>query len=113
MGLRIRAALPGQCSDPKTASNIGIGSRGVEMSYRCPCCGHLTLGEEGADTFEICPVCFWEDDNVQNENPDYEGGANGISLNEAKKNYRKFGAIKEELIKHVRRPTPREFNVVK
>jgi hypothetical protein len=28
--------------------------------YPCPCCGFVTLGERSA--FEICPVCFWEDD---------------------------------------------------
>ncbi|MFI8189745.1 CPCC family cysteine-rich protein [Streptomyces sp. NPDC085946] len=28
--------------------------------YPCPCCGFLALGERS--TFEICSVCFWEDD---------------------------------------------------
>lgn len=31
--------------------------------HRCPCCGFLTLDERG--TFEICPVCFWEDDGQE------------------------------------------------
>jgi hypothetical protein len=32
--------------------------------------------------FEICPLCDWQDDNVQNADPDYAGGANEMSLNE-------------------------------
>lgn len=53
------------------------------MKYSCPCCGFLTLDVEASGTFQICELCFWEDDSVQNEDPDYEGGANGICLREA------------------------------
>jgi hypothetical protein len=50
-----------------------------------PCCRYLTIldalsGPPG--TFYICPVCGWEDDNVQHDDPDYRGGANIGSLNE-------------------------------
>jgi len=31
------------------------------LPYSCPCCGYLTLPERGA--YDICPVCFWEDDD--------------------------------------------------
>jgi hypothetical protein len=55
--------------------------------YPCPCCGLLTLDEEPPGTFDICTVCGWEDDNVQFDDPDYTGGANTMSLNEAKKAY--------------------------
>ena len=33
--------------------------------------------------------CGWQDDAVQNDNPDYKGGANQMSLNEAKEAYKK------------------------
>lgn len=79
------------------------------MTFPCPCCHYLTLSEEPSGTFEICPVCFWEDDNIQNDAPAYEGGANGISLNQARDNFRRFGAIKEKYINNVRRPLPEEF----
>ena len=78
------------------------------MSFPCPCCGYLTFDEEPCGTFEICPVCCWEDDNVQNDDPNYDGGANGISLNEAKENFAKYGAIKKELVQDVRNPLPEE-----
>jgi hypothetical protein len=32
--------------------------------------------------FEICPLCGPQDDDVQNADPDYPGGANVLSLNE-------------------------------
>ena len=53
---------------------------------------------------DICPVCFWENDPIQNDNEKYVGGANDISLSEAKANYQKFGAVKQEYIKSVRSP---------
>lgn len=55
------------------------------MKYPCPCCGYLTFDGALCGTFEICPVCYWEDDNIQNNDPTYDGGANGISLNIARK----------------------------
>lgn len=55
-------------------------------------------------TLYLCQVCYWEDDKIQNNNPDYDGGANEISLNEAKVNFIKMGAIKEEFIRDVRDP---------
>lgn len=49
----------------------------------CPCCGELTL--ESVGHYEICPLCNWEDDPLQREQPDREGGANGDSLNQARR----------------------------
>jgi hypothetical protein len=48
----------------------------------CPCCGSKVLNAAGA--FEICPVCSWEDDPVQARDPNLEGGANSMSLAEAR-----------------------------
>jgi len=77
--------------------------------FPCPCCGYLTIGEEPPGTFEICPVCFWEDDNVQFENPNYVGGANSVSLNQARENFRLFGAVSKEFVNQVRKPLPQEI----
>lgn len=76
--------------------------------FVCPCCEFLTLGEEPPGTFEICPVCGWEDDDVQFESPDSSGGANSVSLNEAKVNFKKIGAIDEKALSFVRAPKPGE-----
>lgn len=45
----------------------------------CPVCGQSAL-----EAFEICPVCEWQNDRVQLAHPDMEGGANKMSLNQAK-----------------------------
>lgn len=67
------------------------------MKYTCLCCGYKSLDEKLTDIYEICTICFWEDDGVQFKNPDYEGGANDISLRQGQKNFSKFGACKEKL----------------
>ncbi|MCL2474886.1 MAG: hydrolase [Chloroflexi bacterium] len=64
--------------------------------YKCACCGNYTLDSEAIGTFEICPTCFWEDDIVQLDNPEYEGGANKVSLNQAKESYKMIGAISHQ-----------------
>jgi len=50
------------------------------MRHACPCCGYKTLPQEPPGTFALYPICDWEDDGVQFEDPDYEGGANFYSL---------------------------------
>ena len=71
----------------------------------CPCCGYKTMmrpvgGTHG--TYDICPVCFWEDDGIQLADPDYEGGANRPSLRQAQQNFIAFGACEERLIECVK-----------
>ena len=51
----------------------------------CPCCGEGLV--EAGHEFDICEVCGWEDDDYQFYHPDYSGGANRISLNEARQIY--------------------------
>jgi hypothetical protein len=41
-----------------------------------------TLGD-----YVICDVCDWEDDPIQSAEPDYVGGANKMSLNQARKEW--------------------------
>ena len=55
--------------------------------FNCACCGQPTLEYE--DFGEICPVCGWEDDGVQQDDPDFPGGANKLSLNQYKAEFEK------------------------
>ena len=55
-------------------------------AHKCPVCGEHEFEESGG--YEICPVCGWEDDALQEAQPDYEGGANKMSLNQAKEAYK-------------------------
>lgn len=72
--------------------------------YQCHCCGYYTLndGEEG--TYNICKVCYWEDDKFQYNDPDYISGANKVSLNQARQNYKAFGAAEKEYLHYVFKP---------
>ena len=77
--------------------------------FPCPCCGYRTISEEPPGTFEICPVCYWEDDNVQCGDSTYEGGANEESLDQARANFVKFGASSLRFVNFVRAPLPDEL----
>ena len=64
-----------------------------EPSYKCKVCG---LGDIEHD-FAICEYCGWESDNIQNDDHEYIGGANEMSLNQ----YKKFWAdCKDRILKH-------------
>jgi Cysteine-rich CPCC len=75
----------------------------------CPCCGFLTLTER--NTFEICPVCFWEDDGQDDVDADeIRGGPNGsLTLTEARRNFRALGACDESVKAWVRPPNSDEM----
>ncbi|MBX2804114.1 MAG: hypothetical protein KTR31_41005 [Myxococcales bacterium] len=72
-------------------------------------CGFLTLTEASGGTFQICPVCFWEDDIVQAADSGRRGGANQVSLSEARRNFQRLGAIDEVFSGSVRPPRPEEW----
>ncbi|MEZ0293461.1 MAG: CPCC family cysteine-rich protein [Solirubrobacteraceae bacterium] len=76
--------------------------------FACPCCGYLTLDARPPGTFDICEVCRWEDDNVQFRDPGYEGGANVVSLNDARRNFEAHGVSEIRFADDVRPPRPEE-----
>jgi len=81
----------------------------ANLPLRCPCCGCKTLATRGA--YDICPVCFWEDDGQDDDDADETlGGPNGdLSLTAGRANFRLFGASREQDLPHVRRPYPHEI----
>lgn len=70
--------------------------------FTCPCCGYKTLDEQFG--WDICPICYWEDDPLQFEEVDLEGGANTVSLRQAQKNFIEFGACERNMLRCVRKP---------
>ncbi len=100
--------------------------------YKCLCCGYKTMDEERG-SFDICPVCFWEDDMfitpIKNEDEKFElihlhfdddneyekyldipSGANhGLTLREGRANFIEFGACDKSFIKNVRKPKKSEL----
>jgi hypothetical protein len=77
--------------------------------YACPCCGYLTLDTRG--NYEICNVCFWEDDGQDDHDADVvRGGPNGpLSLTQARLNYAEIGACEPRMLRNVREPRPEEY----
>ncbi|MGQ4390061.1 CPCC family cysteine-rich protein [Streptomyces sp. SAS_270] len=75
----------------------------MTLKYPCVCCGWLTM-DEPPGSYQICPLCFWEDDAIQLRWPDYSGGANRPSLIEAQANYQALGACEERAVELVRPP---------
>jgi Cysteine-rich CPCC len=71
-----------------------------QKNVPCSCCKNLTLPQ--ANRYEICPVCFWESDPMQNNDENYIGGANTVSLAQARLNYQKFGSVTNEAKNYVR-----------
>lgn len=61
----------------------------VEPRLACPCCRHLTLDERGG--YDICPVCFWEDDGV--DELDGYSGPNHMTLAQGRKAFAELGAV--------------------
>ena len=55
----------------------------MNETNKCPVCGKTDLGD-----FEICSVCEWQNDHYQMDHPDRQGGANVMSLNEARQAYK-------------------------
>ena len=57
------------------------------VRFSCPCCGYPTLG--GRAEYEICELCFWEDDGQDAPNADevWGGPNHGYSLTEAQQNF--------------------------
>ena len=80
-----------------------------ELPLRCPCCLCKTLHIRGE--YDICPVCFWEDDGQDEDDADEVcGGPNGdLSLTQARENYRRIGASREQDLPYIRAPRPEEL----
>lgn len=54
---------------------------------KCPVCGKYEFAE--VDDYDVCQVCGWENEDFQNRNPDFAGGANDMSLNQAREAYKR------------------------
>lgn len=52
---------------------------------KCPICGKYEFEQSG--DFDICPECNWENDPIQDDDHNYAGGANSLSVNEARIEY--------------------------
>lgn len=78
---------------------------GEVVRFACPCCGHRTI----TDQFDICPVCFWEHDPVQEADPEDAFGPNRVGLRQAQRNYAALRVSHPRHAKSVRPPLDDEI----
>ncbi|MCR5836054.1 MAG: hypothetical protein K6G88_06085 [Lachnospiraceae bacterium] len=52
----------------------------------CPCCGEGVINS----LHDICLICGWEDDIMQNEDVNFSGGANKLSLTEHRQKFQEY-----------------------
>lgn len=74
----------------------------LEMLYPCPACG-FEVFDDVSGSYDICPVCDWEDDGVQLKFPVMQGGANGESLFEKQQKEIKYLPLEVKEIKGYKR----------
>ncbi|MBI5625457.1 MAG: hypothetical protein HY924_16890 [Elusimicrobia bacterium] len=79
-----------------------MNDEGSTAVYPCPACG-FEVFDAPPGSYGICPVCGWEDDDVQLRFPTMQGGANKECLVEyQQETLRSFPLAKKEH-KHFRR----------
>jgi hypothetical protein len=85
-------------------SNSTVSSKTTEP-FRCPCCHCRALDERGS--YDICPICFLEDDGQGGPNVKVaRGDPNGVrGLAKVRLNYLQFNACKDGIRQLVRSPT--------
>ena len=69
--------------------------RRYRVRFTCPCCGYPTL--RGRGEYEICFLCWWEDDGQDDHDADdVRGGPNrDFSLSRARQNFVAYGVMYE------------------
>lgn len=55
-----------------------------KIKYPCPVCGEMFL-DEPMWSFDLCPVCGWQEDGHQQLHPDDTGPNGKWTLNDARK----------------------------
>lgn len=67
---------------------------GESSASACPCCGRRTLDARGG--FDICPVCWWEDDGLDSAQADVVSGPNRVTLLQGRINTLRAGICEPE-----------------
>jgi len=94
--LRVRAAA--NWTPPYVAHSQTAGESPMSLA-QCPCCDYFSLGSRAE--YEICEICFWEDDGIDLDDLDRYSGPNHITLRDARDNFRRFSACDNRAVAHV------------
>ena len=72
----------------------------LKPKYPCQCCDFVTLLDRGDEL--LCPVCYWEDDGRDVDALDAPSAPNyGVTLRQARANFKAFGAFDKSAVEHV------------
>jgi hypothetical protein len=109
----VKIGIPGLEDVPPSPDGVDyfvnvFGLPQPDTVYHCPCCLYPTLPMRGG--FEVCPVCYWEDDGQDSHDADrVRGGPNeAFSLTQARANFAAFGVYDAVRQSKVRAPTAQE-----
>ncbi len=106
----VRITRPGEHTEsPRPTTGLSVEELLPFGMLGCPCCGHATLPKRGG--YDICPVCFWEDDGSDDANVDAVSGPNHITLREGRINVLRISACDQRARQHVRSPTAQEVQL--
>ena len=99
----MKSAIADKCS----IGTVIVRKKGNNGLFACPCCGYATLQEHSS--FEICEICFWQDDGQDDPHSSEKwGGPNHVSLGQARENFMTFGAAEKKSLKFVRAPNEQD-----
>lgn len=73
----------------------------LEQAGMCPCCEYFSIGYGEDGFYDICPVCFWENGG---------NGPNHMTLEDARINFEKFGAMNEASLSFVNKEGKNMYN---
>jgi len=60
---------------------VDVNSEDI-LKNSCPVCGYLTLDERSS--YDICSICFWEDDGIDDFEVNKNSGPNHMTLKEGR-----------------------------
>ncbi len=74
--------------------------------YQCPCCDYFSIDEPGTQC--NCRVCGWIDDGTAFDRLDTYSDSNGLTLRQARANFRTIGACDAKHLQDVLSPEKRD-----
>ena len=76
--------------------------------YACCCCGYHVL-DDAPQSFDVCPVCYWQDAGFDWNMYWWNFAENGLSLEDGRRNFEETGVSNRTSTKCVRSPLPDEL----
>lgn len=99
-----------QAGDSSSMEEVLTTQDEIQEKYPCPCCEKNTIPNRGDALAYICPVCLWEIDLFLRTEDEPSDQNHGLTLNEARNNYKIHGAILPALKKYSRLNEDTEYN---